>query len=96
MSNQRRIECPCCKSSPDIASISSYLYVHFCKATGVIFYTNGVLWALKRGEIVGVPRTIQSTPTHCQDGQIPCRVIPYKQKTQSQNRTGTASEAQND
>ncbi len=61
--NQRRIPkkviCPMCHHSAEIASLGFFLYAHHCPIGGW-WYTNGILWSQNQKEVTPIERFPQS------------------------------------
>ena len=55
----KRVECPLCKQTAQIASISHFLFAHLCPVTHTWWYTNGVLWSQSMQEVTPVERKRQ-------------------------------------
>lgn len=85
----RRVECPMCHKTAEIASSTHFLYAHQCPIGGW-WYSNGIIWANTMEEIVGVERAREATVASCQDGQVSGEVIQAQFKPRIQNPEGAS------
>jgi len=89
---RRRVECPMCKRPPEVASITAYLYVHYCTVSESVWYTNGLLWSNTQTEVNRVERArlVHPAGKASEDRQVPCEVIPLVEKHQRKDRPNSA------
>ena len=48
--------CPVCHKGVQVASISMYLYVHYCEITQTTWFTNNLIWSTDHTQVTGVSR----------------------------------------
>lgn len=60
---QMQINCTVCHKLADVASISHYLYTHYCQVTQTIWFTNGFIWSTNKDEVTAVER-VQNAQRH--------------------------------
>lgn len=84
----RRVECPLCHRTADIASISSFLYCHYCTVSGMWWYSNGLIWSSDFKEITSVERTrvVHAERSAGENGQVPSEVVQMERPARSQDQ----------
>ena len=87
---RRKVECPVCHKTAEIASMSHWLFAHHCLVTHSWWYTNGILFSTDSREITVVERTPRTKGTSGENGQVPGKVIQAQCESWSQNQPSPA------
>lgn len=71
---KRKVECPMCHKTAEIASSTHFLYAHQCPEGGW-WYSNGLIWSNSMEEVVGVERAREATTAVSQDRPVSGEVV---------------------
>lgn len=82
----RRNECPICHKTPCIASISQFLYCHYCTVSNTWWYSNGLIFSNDPNEITAIPRkTSKPGKPHLgsenDQGNMTCQIYTFSLDT---------------